>query len=60
MKRVLVTCPPMLGMFNEFLEPAMELGIELVAAEMKQVMSEDELIKLIPLYPLEGSIMMVQ
>lgn len=48
--KVLVTCPPMLGMFNEFVEPAKELGIELVAANTTQVLSEEELIKLLPLY----------
>lgn len=50
MKKVLVTCPPMLGMFNEFVKPAKELGIELVAANTTQVMSEDELITLLPDY----------
>ncbi|WP_392340462.1 phosphoglycerate dehydrogenase [Moritella marina] len=48
--KVLVTCPPMLGMFDEFVEPAKELGIELVAANTTQVLSEEELIKLLPLY----------
>ena len=48
MKKVLVTCPPMLGMFNEFVEPARKLGIELVAAETTQTLSEEELIKLLP------------
>lgn len=50
MKKVLVTCPPMLGMFNEFVKPAKELGIELVAANTTQVMSEDELMTLLPDY----------
>jgi D-3-phosphoglycerate dehydrogenase len=40
----------MLGMFNEFVEPAKKLGIELVAAETTQVLSEDELIELLPHY----------
>lgn len=50
MKRVLVTCPPMLGMFDEFVEPAKSLGIKLVAAKTTQVLSEDELIALLPEY----------
>jgi D-3-phosphoglycerate dehydrogenase len=50
MKKVLVTCPPMLGMFNEFVEPARKLGVELVAAETTQVLSEDELMALLPDY----------
>lgn len=46
--RVLVTCPPMLGMFDAFVAPALELGLELVPAEVTQTLSEDELIKLLP------------
>lgn len=49
-KRVLVTCPPMLGMFEEFVEPARKMGIELIAAKTTQVLSEDELIDLLPHY----------
>ncbi len=50
MKKVLVTCPPMLGMFEEFVEPAKSLGIELVAAKTTQVLSEKELMELLPAY----------
>lgn len=50
MKKVLVTCPPMLGMFDEFVEPAKKLGIELVAAKTTQILTEDELIELLPHY----------
>lgn len=50
MKKVLVTCPPMLGMFNEFVEPARALGLELIAAQTTQVLSEDELITQLPSY----------
>lgn len=50
MKRVLVTCPPMLGLFDEFVEPAKKLGIELVPAKTTQVLSEEELIELLPDY----------
>ncbi|NKF50077.1 phosphoglycerate dehydrogenase [Shewanella sp. WXL01] len=38
----------MLGMFGEFVEPAKELGIELVAANTTQVLSEQELIEILP------------
>ena len=50
MKKVLVTCPPMLGMFDEFVEPAKALGIELIAAKTTQVLSEEELMSLLPSY----------
>ncbi|EHR0552768.1 TPA: phosphoglycerate dehydrogenase [Vibrio parahaemolyticus] len=50
MNKVLVTCPPMLGMFDEFVEPAKALGIELIAAKTTQVLSEEELMGLLPSY----------
>ncbi|WP_417225855.1 phosphoglycerate dehydrogenase [Amphritea sp.] len=50
MQKVLVTCPPMLGMFDEFVDPAKALGIELVAAKTTQVLTEDELMELLPHY----------
>lgn len=46
--RILVTCPPMLGMLESFLGPAKELGLELVPAEVTQTLTEPELIKLLP------------
>ncbi|MEB3258430.1 MAG: phosphoglycerate dehydrogenase, partial [Cyanobacteriota bacterium] len=46
--RVLVTCPPMLGMLEAFKAPAQELGLELVPAEVTQTLSEAELIELLP------------
>jgi D-3-phosphoglycerate dehydrogenase / 2-oxoglutarate reductase len=48
--RILVTCPPMLGMFGEFVEPAREAGFELVAAKVTQTLSQDELVALLPQY----------
>ncbi|WP_456296409.1 phosphoglycerate dehydrogenase [Vibrio sp. AK197] len=48
--KVLVTCPPMLGMIDEFFEPAKKLGIELIPAETTQVLSVDELVALVPKY----------
>lgn len=50
MKKVLVTCPPMLGLFNEFIEPAAKLGLQLVAAQTTQVLSESQLIEQLPAY----------
>lgn len=50
MKKVLVTCPPMLGMFEEFVEPAKQLGMELVAAKTTQVLTEDELMAQLPAF----------
>jgi len=50
MKRVLVTCPPMLGMIEEFYSPAQALGLELVPAKTTHILSEDELITLLPDY----------
>jgi D-3-phosphoglycerate dehydrogenase len=40
----------MLGMFEEFVEPAKALGITLVAAKTTQVLTEEELIELLPHY----------
>jgi D-3-phosphoglycerate dehydrogenase len=48
LKKVLVTCPPMLGLFNEFVGPARGLGLELVAAKTTQVLSEAELMAQLP------------
>ena len=46
--RALVTCPPMLGMLDDFMAFAQELGIELVSAKTTQILSENELIELLP------------
>lgn len=48
--KVLVTCPPMLGLIDEFIAPARERGFELVPAKVTQTLSEDELISLLPEY----------
>lgn len=48
--KILVTCPPMLGMIDEF-KPIFEAkGIELDAPEVIQIMSEEELISIMPKY----------
>lgn len=48
LSRVLVTCPPMLGMIDSFRGNAAELGLELVPAKVSQTLSEDELIVQLP------------
>lgn len=48
--KVLVTCPPMLGMIDEFIPLAAKQGIELIPAKVTQTLSEDELIELLPQY----------
>ena len=50
LQRVLVTCPPMLGMIEAFYGNAEQLGIELVPAQVTQTLSEDELSELLPIY----------
>jgi D-3-phosphoglycerate dehydrogenase / 2-oxoglutarate reductase len=50
MKKVLVTCPPMLGMIDEFIKPALAQGVELTPAKVTQTLSEEELIALLPHY----------
>ena len=46
--KVLVTCPPMLGMIEEFIPYGKDNGIELVPAQVTQTLSVDELIELVP------------
>ena len=48
--RVLVTCPPMLGIIDEFAEAFSKQGLDFVAADVVQVMSEDELMEILPAY----------
>ncbi|WP_321413328.1 phosphoglycerate dehydrogenase [uncultured Desulfobacter sp.] len=48
MKKVVVTCPPMLGLFDEFINPAAKSGIELVPAKVIQTLTEKELKSLLP------------
>lgn len=46
--RVLVTCPPMLGMIDEFRPRFDWAGVELAAPEVVQTMTEDELEQILP------------
>jgi D-3-phosphoglycerate dehydrogenase len=48
--KIIVTCPPMLGMINEFVPFAAEHGFELVPAQVTQTLSEAELVELLPQY----------
>lgn len=50
MKKVLVTCPPMLGMLDEFSLLARDKGLDLVPAQTTQTLSEEELIEQLPAY----------
>lgn len=48
--RILVTCPPMLGLFDEFTDKFAENDLEGVPAQVTQTMSEEELIDTLPDY----------
>lgn len=48
--KILVTCPPMLGMIEEFIPFAAKKGLELVPVKVTQTLSEEELINLLPQY----------
>ncbi|QEY52877.1 phosphoglycerate dehydrogenase [Legionella longbeachae] len=48
--KVLVTCPPMLGLIDHFYQHALNSGIELVPAKTVQVLSVRELLELVPQY----------
>lgn len=48
--KVLVTCPPMLGLMDEFDSAFASAGVEAKRADVVQVMSENELVRLLPDY----------
>ncbi len=48
--KVFVTCPPMLGLIDEFTADFEKRGLECVPAEVSQVMAEADLIEQVPLY----------
>lgn len=50
MTRVLVTCPPMLRMIDEFRDRFRDAGVELVPAEVVQTLTEEELIRETPTF----------
>jgi phosphoglycerate dehydrogenase-like enzyme len=47
-KNVIVTCPPMLGQFDKFVDLAAEKGLTLHRAKTTQILSEEELCELLP------------
>jgi len=48
--KVLVTCPPMLGLIDEFLPAFEPHGLTGVPAQVTQVMTQDELVEVLPDY----------
>lgn len=48
--KILVTCPPMLGMRDQFLPIVEKYGVEATCADVVQTLSEEELIKILPEY----------
>lgn len=49
-KKILVTCPPMLGLIEEFVEDFEAKGLDFVAPPVVQLMNESELIEMLPAY----------
>jgi len=48
--KILVTCPPMLGMREQFLPIVEQYNVEAFCADVIQTLSEEELIELLPQY----------
>jgi len=48
MMKVLVTCPPMLGIIDEFRSKFQDAGVGLTTPDVVQILSEGELIQLLP------------
>ncbi len=48
MQKILVTCPPMLGLKEQFIPVLAREGFEAVCPDVTQTLSEDELIGLVP------------
>lgn len=48
--KILVTCPPMLGMKEQFLPIVAKYGVEAICADVIQTLSEKELISILPEY----------
>lgn len=46
--KVMVTCPPMLGMKEQFIPLFEERGVEVYCPDVTQTLSEDELVSLLP------------
>lgn len=50
MKKVLVTCPPMLGQLTRLSQVFMDCEFEVTAPEVVQTLSEEELFEIVPLH----------
>ena len=48
MKNILVTCPPMLGIIDDFYDYADELGLKIKAAKVSQSLTVKELVEILP------------
>lgn len=48
--RVLITCPPMIGRIKKFEAIFSEMGVEIFCPDVVQILSEEELVKLVPHY----------
>ena len=46
--KIMVTCPPMLGMIDEFRDIFERAGVTLVTPKVVQILTEEELMKLLP------------
>ncbi|MCH1516791.1 MAG: phosphoglycerate dehydrogenase, partial [Alphaproteobacteria bacterium] len=46
--KILVTCPPMLGLKEQFVPILEKAGFEAICPEVTQTLSEEELIELVP------------
>ena len=47
-KRVLITCPPMLGMMADFIPLFQRVGVEVTCPQVTQTLSVEELLSLVP------------
>ena len=49
MKKILITCPPMLGLKEELILIIQEAGFEPICPNVTQTMSEEDLLELVPM-----------
>lgn len=50
MFKILLTCPPMLKQFDRYKQIALDNGLDIFCAPVTQIMTEEELIELVPQY----------
>jgi len=50
MHKILLTCPPMLKQFDRYKQMALDHNLDIYCAPVTQIMSEEELIELVPQY----------